>query len=47
MGFGNRESGFGKAGGMKLTVNRRSVRALLLSIPESRFPIPGSARSHP
>lgn len=47
MGVGNRDSGFGKAGSMKLAVNRQSVRALLLPIPGSRFPTPGSARSHP
>jgi len=45
MGIGIRDSGFGKAGSMKLAGNRQSVRALLLPNPESRFATPGSAGS--
>ena len=47
MDIGNRESGIGQAGSMKLTGSCQPVRALLLPIPDSRFPMPGSARSNP
>jgi hypothetical protein len=55
MEYGIRHSGFGKAGGMKLAVSRRSVRAPFLPSPHSLFPAlnsqtaghPGSARNRP
>ena len=50
-GIGSRESGVGKAVGVMLgvmlTVKCQSVRALLSANPDSRLPIPGSARSNP
>jgi hypothetical protein len=45
-GIGSRESGVGKAVGVMLTVKCQSVRALLSANPDSRLPIPGSARSN-
>lgn len=44
MGFGSRDSGFGKAGSTKLTVNLQPVRALLQPNPGSQQPKGWSSR---